>query len=223
MLILAIDTSAVASAALISDDAMEGVVDSFATEDTRSHAEVLVPGIEQLLAGAGVSGADIDLIVTGVGPGPFTGLRSGIATARTLAFAWNKPLRGLMSLDAIALEVAESTGAPAEFLVATDARRKEVYWARYTLRDGQLPELADGPHVGFASELPELPVYGAGAGIYADVVKADEDFKDSQPSAASLGQFALALLAAGHELPDSTPLYLRESDAQVPGPRKRAL
>ena len=65
MLILAIDTSAVASAALISDDAMEGVVDSFATEDTRSHAEVLAPGIEQLLAGAGVSGADIDLIVTG--------------------------------------------------------------------------------------------------------------------------------------------------------------
>ncbi|NYD76890.1 tRNA (adenosine(37)-N6)-threonylcarbamoyltransferase complex dimerization subunit type 1 TsaB [Arthrobacter cupressi] len=223
MLILAIDTSAVASAALISDDAMEGVVDSFATEDTRSHAEVLVPGIEQLLAGAGVSGADIDLIVTGVGPGPFTGLRSGIATARTLAFAWNKPLYGLMSLDAIALEVAESTGAPAEFLVATDARRKEVYWARYTLLDGQLPELADGPHVGFASELPDLPVYGAGAGIYADVVKADEDFQDTQPSAASLGQFALALLSAGRELPDSTPLYLRESDAQVPGPRKRAL
>ncbi|MEZ2390257.1 tRNA (adenosine(37)-N6)-threonylcarbamoyltransferase complex dimerization subunit type 1 TsaB [bacterium RCC_150] len=223
MLILAIDTSAVASAALISDDAMEGVVDSFCTEDTRSHAEVLAPGIEKLLGDAGVRGPDIDMIVTGVGPGPFTGLRSGIATARTLAFAWNKPLFGLMSLDAIALEVAESTEAKPEFLVATDARRKEVYWARYTLMDGQLPRLVDGPHVGFASELPALPVFGAGAGIYADVVEANAEFSSTQPDAASLGQFAMARLAAGEELPDSTPLYLRESDAQVPGPRKRAL
>jgi tRNA threonylcarbamoyl adenosine modification protein YeaZ len=223
MLILAIDTSAVASAALISDDAMEGVVESFATEDTRSHAEVLAPGIEKLLSDAGVGGTDIDLIVTGVGPGPFTGLRSGIATARTLAFAWNKPLFGLMSLDAIALEVAESTEAQAEFLVATDARRKEVYWARYTLNEGQLPQLADGPHVGFAFELPDLPVFGAGGGLYADVVNANQEFSSAQPDAASLGQFAMALLAAGERLPDSTPLYLRESDAQVPGPRKRAL
>src|ERR671927_528782 len=96
MLILAIDTSAVASAALVSDDALEGVVGSFSTEDTRSHAEVLAPGIERLLADAGVTGADIDAIVVGVGPGPFTGLRSGIATARTLAFVWNTPLHGMM-------------------------------------------------------------------------------------------------------------------------------
>ncbi|MGR0158877.1 tRNA (adenosine(37)-N6)-threonylcarbamoyltransferase complex dimerization subunit type 1 TsaB [Paenarthrobacter nitroguajacolicus] len=223
MLILAIDTSAVASAALISDDAMESVVDSFATEDTRSHAEVLAPGIEKLLADAGVTGADLDAIITGVGPGPFTGLRSGIATARTLAFVWNKPLYGVMSLDAIALEVAESTAAAPEFLVATDARRKEVYWARYSLAAGQLPELVDGPHVGFASALPDLTVFGAGAGLYSDVLKADEDFATTQPDAASLGQFALAKLTAGQPLLDSTPLYLRESDAQVPGPRKRAL
>ncbi len=116
MLILAIDTSAVASAALVSDDALEGVVASFSTEDTRSHAEVLAPGIEQLLADAGVSGSDIDALVVGVGPGPFTGLRSGIATARTLSFVWGKPLHGLMSLDAVALEVAESTAAAPEFL-----------------------------------------------------------------------------------------------------------
>ncbi|WP_426996523.1 tRNA (adenosine(37)-N6)-threonylcarbamoyltransferase complex dimerization subunit type 1 TsaB [Pseudarthrobacter sp. N5] len=223
MLILAIDTSAVASAALVSDDAMEGVVGSFSTEDTRSHAEVLAPGIEDLLTSAGITGADIDAIVTGVGPGPFTGLRSGIATARTLAFAWGKPLYGLMSLDAIALEVAESTAAVPEFVVATDARRKEVYWARYTLSEGQLPRLADGPRVGFATDLPALPAYGAGAGLYADVLDANPDFSAEQPDALYLGQFALARLAAGEELLDSTPLYLRESDARVPGPRKRAL
>ena len=223
MLILAIDTSAVASAALVSDDAPESVLASFATEDTRTHAEVLAPGIDALLAEAGVSGRDVDAIVTGVGPGPFTGLRSGIVTARTLAFVWGKPLYGVMSLDAIALEVAESTDSAAEFIVATDARRKEVYWARYTLSDAQLPHLADGPHVGFAADLPDLPVYGAGAGMYSDVVKAVTEFSTRQPEALSLGQFALARLAAGEQLLDSTPLYLRESDAQVPGPRKRAL
>jgi tRNA threonylcarbamoyladenosine biosynthesis protein TsaB len=223
MLILAIDTSAVASAALVSDDALEGVVASFSTEDTRSHAEVLAPGIEDLLSSAGVTGRDIDAIVTGVGPGPFTGLRSGIATARTLAFVWDKPLYGLMSLDAVALEVAESTAAEPEFLVVTDARRKEVYWARYSLADGQLPRLEDGPHVGFAADLPDLPAYGAGAGLYADVLRADPGFSAEQPDALNLGQFALARLAAGGGLLDSSPLYLRESDAQVPGPRKRAL
>jgi tRNA threonylcarbamoyladenosine biosynthesis protein TsaB len=223
MLILAIDTSAVASAALVSDDALEGVVASFSTEDTRSHAEVLAPGIEQMLFEAGVSGNDIDALVVGVGPGPFTGLRSGIATARTLSFVWGKPLYGLMSLDAVALEVAESTAAAPEFLVVTDARRKEVYWARYSLPEGQLPVLDDGPHVSFAADLPDLPAYGAGAGLYPEALKADPEFAGEQPDALYLGQFALARLAAGDDLLDSTPLYLRESDAQVPGPRKRAL
>ena len=223
MLILAIDTSAVASAALVSDDAPESVVAAFATEDTRSHAEVLAPCIHSMLASAGVRGQDVDAIVVGVGPGPFTGLRSGIATARTLAFVWGKPLHGLMSLDAVALEVAESTAAEPGFLVVTDARRKEVYWARYSLDGGQLPVLEDGPHVGFAASLPDLPAFGAGAGLYADVLRAHPEFATEQPDALYLGQFALARLASGGTLLDSTPLYLRESDAQVPGPRKRAL
>ncbi|MEE2521216.1 tRNA (adenosine(37)-N6)-threonylcarbamoyltransferase complex dimerization subunit type 1 TsaB [Pseudarthrobacter sp. J75] len=235
MLILAIDTSATASAALVSGDGLSGdslsgdgaagskVVGSFATEDTRSHAEVLAPGIQELLASTGTRAADIDAVVTGVGPGPFTGLRSGIATARTLAFVWNKPLYGVVSLDAIALDVAESAHKVPEFLVVTDARRKEVYWARYSMDDGGVPRLADGPHVGAAESLPALPAFGAGAGLYSDALAAHPAFRDRQPDAASLGRRAVAALAAGLPLPDSTPLYLRESDAQVPGPRKRAL
>ncbi|MDJ0321329.1 tRNA (adenosine(37)-N6)-threonylcarbamoyltransferase complex dimerization subunit type 1 TsaB [Pseudarthrobacter sp. PS3-L1] len=223
MLILAIDTSAVASAALLSDDRAAGLDSSFATSDTRSHAEVLVPGIHDLMTAHNVGAEAINAIVVGVGPGPFTGLRSGIATARTLAYVWNKPLYGVMSLDAVALQVAESEAAVPEFAVATDARRKEVYWATYRLDADLRPHLAEGPYVGPAKDLPALQVFGAGAGLYADDLLAHPDFCRVQPDALHLGRSALARLLASEPLLDSTPLYLRESDAQVPGPRKRAL
>ena len=222
MLILAIDTSAIASAALLTGEGE--ILAEFATEDTRSHAEVLAPGISRLLEGAGVSGAQIDALVVGVGPGPFTGLRSGIATARTLAFAWNKPLHGVMSLDAIAVDAALDAWRAGvdEFVVATDARRKEVYWARYRSTGGT-PELLDGPHVTSPSEVPELPAYGAGGGLYPDVLHAVQDFAGAQPTAAALGRTAVVRLVRGLDLLPDLPLYLRESDAKVPGPRKRAL
>ena len=225
MLILSIDTSAIASAALLTGEGQ--TLAAFATEDTRTHAEVLAPGIRALLDESGIRPAQLDALVVGVGPGPFTGLRSGIATARTLAFAWNKPLHGVMSLDAVAAEAAGAARAAghAEFLVATDARRREVYWARYGLdgNAGQLPALLDGPHVGPAAELPPLPAYGRGAGLYPDQLAAAPGFETTQPTAAALGRTAAARLAQGRQLLDTTPLYLRESDAKVPGPRKRAL
>ncbi|MER2135176.1 MAG: tRNA (adenosine(37)-N6)-threonylcarbamoyltransferase complex dimerization subunit type 1 TsaB [Arthrobacter sp.] len=222
MLILAIDTSAIASAALLTGEGE--ILAEFATEDTRSHAEVLAPGVSKLLEEAGVSGAQIDALVVGVGPGPFTGLRSGIATARTLAFAWHKPLHGVMSLDAIAIDAALDAWRAGvdEFVVATDARRKEVYWAHYRSTGGT-PELLDGPHVSSPSEVPGLPAYGAGAGLYPDVLPAVQDFAGAQPTAAALGRTAVVRLVRGLDLLPDLPLYLRESDAKVPGPRKRAL
>ncbi|MDQ6752129.1 MAG: tRNA (adenosine(37)-N6)-threonylcarbamoyltransferase complex dimerization subunit type 1 TsaB [Actinomycetota bacterium] len=241
MRILSIDTSAIASAALISvtDGSPATVVAGFATEDTRSHAEVLAPGIDSLFADPVAEGPQLHAIVVGVGPGPFTGLRSGIAMARTLSFAWNVPLHGMMSLDALAWDVLAASYKHADvaaviaagtqhldgdFVIATDARRKEVYWARYS-REGRL---RDGPHVGPAADVPALPVFGKGAGLYADTLEAlgcavDPGFAGAQPTAASLGLAAAVVLQKGEPLPGSTPLYLRESDAQVPGPRKRAL
>lgn len=225
---LAIDTSAVASAALISAAAGHAdahVAAEFATEDTRSHAEVLVPGVEHLFTDAVRQGPELDGILVGVGPGPFTGLRSGIAVARTLAFTWQVPLFGVMSLDAVAWDVLASGQTPeTDWIVATDARRKEVYWARYS----STAALLDGPHVGAAETLPPIPVFGKGAGLYQDTLQAAgstvaEAFTTVQPLAASLGLFAMRQLASGMELLDSSPLYLRGSDAQVPGPRKRAL
>lgn len=245
MRILCLDTSAVASAAVLrlGPDGAAEVEASFATEDTRSHAEVLAPGVSGLLADPTVDGPALDAIVVGVGPGPFTGLRSGIAMARTLAFAWSVPLHGLMSLDALAWDVinaaapesADDHSSPegagtqtsqdsAGFVVATDARRREVYWARYSA----VGDLLEGPHVGPAAEIRNAAVYGRGAGLYADVLTGngctvDPAFAQAQPVAVSLGRMAAHRLHAGQELRDSAPLYLRESDAKVPGPRKRAL
>ena len=200
------------------------VIGEYAGTDTRSHAEVLAPAVEDLLRRAGARGSDLGGIAVGVGPGPFTGLRAGLATARTLAFVWGVPLHGVMSLDALALEASAEAPAGTDFLVATDARRHEVYWARYRSPESpeELPALLDGPRVGPAGELPDLPVFGAGAGLYPGLLHAAPGFSPALPHAASLGLVAQAKLAAGLPLLDTTPLYLRESDAKVPGPRKRA-
>jgi tRNA threonylcarbamoyl adenosine modification protein YeaZ len=227
MILLVIDTSAIASAAIVrwhEDGAEAAVLAQFATEDTKSHAEVLAPGVRALLLEQELEGTDIDRIVVGVGPGPFTGLRSGIATARALGFAWDTPLSGLMSLDAIAWDVLAAASPSSDFAVATDARRREVYWARYSPNGA----LLDGPHVAYPDALPPLPVYGAGAGIYREKLEAAgavvmPSFDRAQPTAASLGLAAVARLAQGDGLLDTAPKYLRESDAKVPGPRKRAL
>jgi tRNA threonylcarbamoyladenosine biosynthesis protein TsaB len=220
VLLLALDTSAAASAALLDGGT---VIGEFTSADTRSHAEVLAPAVRGLLEDAGVAGPALGAVAVGVGPGPFTGLRAGLATARTLAFVWGVPLHGVMSLDALALEACADPAASRGFLVATDARRREVYWARYRPADtpGGLPVLVDGPHVGAAASLPDLPAFGAGAGLYPAELRAVEAFASAVPHAAALGRVAGARLAAGLPLPDTTPLYLRESDAKVPGARKR--
>ncbi|WP_434993293.1 tRNA (adenosine(37)-N6)-threonylcarbamoyltransferase complex dimerization subunit type 1 TsaB [Arthrobacter sp. Ld5] len=224
MLLLALDTSAAATVALLRDDV---VVGRFASADTRSHAEVLAPAVRRILSEAGVAGTDLDAVVAGVGPGPFTGLRAGLVTARTLGFVWGVPLHGVMSLDALAFDAVTGGAVPAGsgFLVGTDARRGEVYWAAYRApsRSGDLPDLVDGPHVGAAAALPGgRPLVGRAASLYPDAVDGVPAFAASDPDAASLARVAHRRLLAGASLRDTSPLYLRESDAQVPGPRKRA-
>ncbi|MFJ6001387.1 tRNA (adenosine(37)-N6)-threonylcarbamoyltransferase complex dimerization subunit type 1 TsaB [Arthrobacter sp. NPDC092385] len=224
MLLLALDTSAAATVALLHDDVVLG---RFGSADTRSHAEVLAPAVQRILADAGVTGPELDAVVAGVGPGPFTGLRAGLVTARTLGFVWGVPLHGVMSLDALAFDAVASgtVTAGSEFLVGTDARRGEIYWAAYCAPSGTagLPALLDGPHVDAASALPKgLPVVGRAASLYPEDVVGVAAFAGSDPDAASLGLVARSGLVAGEPLRDTSPLYLRESDARVPGPRKRA-
>ena len=97
--------------------------------DPRRHAELLTPLITQVLSEAGRSVADLDLIVTGVGPGPYTGLRVSVVTATTLGMALGVPVVGVCTLDGFAYD-AVRTDARA-VVVASDARRREVYWAAY--------------------------------------------------------------------------------------------
>lgn len=208
----------------------------YESEDTRSHAEVMGPYAQAALQDAGVRGEDLDAILTGTGPGPFTGLRAGIVTARALGFAWSVPVYGMMSLTALAeravsgvvageenAERAFASAEGAELLVLSDARRREVYSARYRV-NAEGYSLVDGPNVCPASEI--LPggapsyAYGYGAGLYAEAL--EEHGWTIVDSAREVHPHAEYLVAAAARLgvenlsEDTSAQYLRDSDAKVP-------
>lgn len=144
-LILAIDTATPAVTAGVArrDGEQIEVLAQRVTVDARAHAEQLTPNAVGALADAGVGVGDLEAVVVGCGPGPFTGLRVGMATAAAYGHALGVPVYGVCSLDAIGIE------AGGNLLVATDARRREVYWARY--RDGVRVE---GPAVAAPADVP---------------------------------------------------------------------
>lgn len=146
MKILAIDTStpAVVTGVLRrGDDGRITVLAERVAVDAHAHAELLTPNVIAAVDDAGLTMAELDAVVVGCGPGPFTGLRVGMATAAAYGHALGLPVYGACSLDAIG---SQTRG---DVLVVTDARRREVYWARY--RDGI--RLA-GPDVAAASDVP---------------------------------------------------------------------
>jgi tRNA threonylcarbamoyl adenosine modification protein YeaZ len=160
-LILAIDTATPAvTAGVVRLDGVQ-VLAERVTVDARAHAEQLTPNVLGALADAGVTVNDLNAVVVGCGPGPFTGLRVGMATAAACGHALGIPVHGVCSLDAIGVD---TTG---DALVVTDARRREVYWARY--RDGVR---VDGPAVNAPADVPGAteaferpPVYPTVAGL----------------------------------------------------------
>lgn len=183
--------------------------------DRMAHVEQLVPLVQQCLRAADLTPAALDHVVVGLGPGPFTGLRVGIATAQVLATALGVPWRGVCSLDVLAAQyVAEHPAGPAggEFVVATDARRREVYWARYDADGVRL----DGPRVSAPTEVPRLPTVGPGADLYPD--RLDAVLGPRTLDAGVLAAHGLELADAGRE-----PLYLRRPDAAEPNRRKSVL
>jgi tRNA threonylcarbamoyl adenosine modification protein YeaZ len=199
-LVLAIDTATPAvTAGVVRLGPQEvDVLGERVTLDARAHAESLTPNVLGALADAGRDMGDVDAIVVGCGPGPFTGLRVGMATAAAFAHALGVPVYGVCSIDAIGVF---TTG---ETLVVTDARRREVYWARY--RDGV--RIA-GPAVNAPADVPVDAEHVAGSPDHAalfDLPRLDV----ACPTAAGL----VRATDWTREPPPLIPLYLRRPDAK---------
>jgi len=195
---LGIDTSTGVTAAL----ARPGrVLTSRAVSATNVHAEQLMPLVSEVVAESGHVLADLAGIVVGVGPGPFTGLRVGIVTAQTLAYVLDVPVRGVCSLDIVALTYA-ATRPDRGFTVVSDARRKELYWATYSATGKRLGE----PQVALPGDVPTGLVVGPAAELYE--LAGERVFVALDPGAIAI---------APDRLPDigTEPLYLRRPDAQV--------
>ena len=195
----------------------ESVVVEARSEVRMKHGEHLAPLIEAVLRDAGVVRQELTALAVGTGPGPFTGLRVGLVTARTLALVLEIPAYGVCSLDAIALEAAEGLSrygyGTTDFVVATDARRKEVYLAAYDEQGTRLSgPVVDKP----AAVATDLPVAGEGAVLYPDWFT-----RAVEPVLPSAGWLARAVVEERVELTDPEPRYLRRPDAAVPSAPKR--
>jgi tRNA threonylcarbamoyl adenosine modification protein YeaZ len=213
VLLLALDTATPAVTVALHDG--DAVVAEESSLDGRRHGELLAVFIDKALRSAGVGREDLTAVAVGTGPGPYTGLRAGLVTARVLASALGIRIDGVCSLDVIAAG-ARTEAAGAEFLVATDARRREVYWARYSA-DGQR---RSGPHVSRPADLPPgLAVAGEAALIYPEL--GDRPLSPPFPSAAELAAIAAGRLVRGEAPQPAEPLYLRRPDAREPGKPKR--
>jgi tRNA threonylcarbamoyl adenosine modification protein YeaZ len=207
-LVLALDTSTVVNVGLASGDQ---VLAHITVADRMAHVEQLMPAIQNCLRQAGVRLADLGQIVVGLGPGPFTGLRVGVVTAQVLARVASVELRGICSLDVLAAQYAAQSPT-GHFVVATDARRREVYWAGYA-PDGRR---TTGPVVSGPSDVPRRPAVGPAVDLYPEQLRA-------VPGPRALDPGVLAVRGPG--LPDAgrEPLYLRRPDAAEPTRRKSVL
>jgi tRNA threonylcarbamoyl adenosine modification protein YeaZ len=209
--LLAFDTSSPTVTVALHDG--DDVVTEHTSERAMKHGEQLAPLIETALSAAGLVRQDLTAIGVGVGPGPFTGLRVGLVTARTLAYVLELPVYGVCSLDVLAVEAAATGVVDGEFAVATDARRKEVYLATYDVDGRRLT----GPIVDKPAVLAtEGAVVGEGAQLYPEAFPHGID-----PRRPSAGWLARALADERVELHDPEPLYLRRPDAVLAHPPKK--
>lgn len=261
--LLCVDTSSDAAVAVCRTGAAAAVqvLAQARSRDGRRHAETLVPMIQQVLEAAGLGVDGVDAVAVGTGPAPFTGLRVGLITARAFARARGIDAYGVCSLDALALAAADpavrrqpaapNTDEGREVLVVTDAKRREVYYARYRVDGDDLVALA-GPAVAIpdhvAAEHADLvtarAVFGPALTLYADVFDtvtepdgagsgdADADARaEADPAGlahrsapvdpAYLARIAVHRRRGGADL-SLTPQYLRRPDVHVSTSRKRA-
>ncbi|WP_189079617.1 tRNA (adenosine(37)-N6)-threonylcarbamoyltransferase complex dimerization subunit type 1 TsaB [Mangrovihabitans endophyticus] len=217
MLVLALDTAtpaSVAAVAEVTDDGMRGLAER-RTVDPRAHGELLAPQISATLDEAGVRLREVGAIVAGLGPGPFTGLRVGLVTAAAIGQALRLPTYGVCTLDALG-----RTAGPGRVLVATDARRREVYVATYQdgVRVGE-PDVCRPAEVRVDADR----AVGEGAIRYSEVFGLPIDERVQFPPGAALVALAADRIRAGAPGEPLTPLYLRHPDAVASASRKHVL
>lgn len=228
-MLLALDTSGDIAVSLVALDGRAGrVVAARRAGEQRRHAELLAPMIAQVLADAGAHRGDLRAVVVGTGPAPFTGLRAGLVTARVLARALGIPVHGVPSLDALAAQAfAAGVATEGDVLAVTDARRHEVYAARYgPAGQNEGPDVATlaGPVVDRPAAVAAALARGA-AVVGPATVLYPEDLPAAQGAPTAVDPAALALLAMtrvarGAEL-STEPLYLRRPDVTPALARKR--
>ncbi|WP_374977107.1 tRNA (adenosine(37)-N6)-threonylcarbamoyltransferase complex dimerization subunit type 1 TsaB [Microbacterium trichothecenolyticum] len=216
-MILGIDTSLGSAVAVVEPD---GVIRSqVESADPRGHAEVIGTLIERALAEASVSPSEITHVAAGMGPGPFTGLRVGIAAARTFALGRGVPVVPVPSHDAVALELLlhdALTGGYEDatdetFAVVTDARRREFAYTLYRgLDDDGLPVRVAEPALAPRDDLD-------GVLASAAAVRRDAD----RIPAAMLALAAARALGAERSIGPADALYLRSPDVTLPHAPKR--
>jgi tRNA threonylcarbamoyl adenosine modification protein YeaZ len=203
-MLLAIDTSAGTSVAVVDRDG--GVLSEIVETDTMRHAEVIGTLIDEALTASGVGVSALSGVVAGMGPGPFTGLRVGIAAAKAFALGAGTPLVPVVSHDAVAYDWYAS-GNSGPLLVVTDARRRERYWTAYSGADGfGLPVRLDGPGLAKPDELPHPDV----PRLEAQIVPAGR-----------LGMLAELRYAHGLPMDADEALYLRSPDVTLSAGPKR--
>jgi len=207
VIVLALDTATPAvTAGVVRRDVGEQLIAERVTVDARAHAEALIPNVLAALADSACDMADLDAVVVGCGPGPFTGLRVGMATAAAFGHALDIPVHGVCSLDAIGVRTS------GEVLVVTDARRREVYWARY--RDGVR---TTGPAVDAPADVPHQGATAvAGSPEHAEMFPLPR-LDATHPTALGLLRAVGDWAAPPKPL---VPLYLRRPDAKTPAERQ---
>jgi tRNA threonylcarbamoyl adenosine modification protein YeaZ len=209
--LLAFDTASPAVTVALHDGS--DVIAEKTVIDAMRHGELLTPTIVEVLEAAGAARIDVTAIAVGVGPGPYTGLRVGIVTALVWGSALEVPVYGVCSLDVMARQAIREGAVSGRFLVASDARRKEVYWASYD-EDGRRES---GPFVDKPIDVPAgRTVVGHGAELYPEHLG-----PAAAPAYPSAAELARSVAGERVELLDPEPLYLRRPDAQAPGAPKK--
>lgn len=204
-MLLALDTSTPWVSVAVHDG--RRVLHAARAERAMQHGEQLAPMLAAALEAAGVARTDLTRIAVGVGPGPFTGLRVGLVTARTLGFALGIPVLGVLSLDVLAAR-ARREGVEEPLVATIDARRKELFWAAYD----DAGRRVRGPEVSRPGDVPDdTLVVGAGPVLYPDAFA-----RTSGPEGPDAATLASVVVEGATELVEPQPVYLRRPDAAAP-------